>query len=176
MTMQDIAAAAARTQSVLRRRPSTGVREDGPCVARWAGGLRIVAGDSHGHEVATDLPAALGGTGEEVSPGWLMRAGLAACAASCIAFAAAQAGIELAELEVTARSVSDAGGLFALPDGDGKPRFPGPRDVRLEVRLRAPGVAAARLRELAFAACRSSPVQAALEAVTPVAVSIDAGD
>ena len=80
------------------------------------------------------------------------------------------------ELEVTARSVSDAGGLFGLPDGDGAPRFPGPRDVRLEVRLRATGVTAARLRELAAAACRSSPVHAALEAVTPVALSIDAGD
>lgn len=176
MTMHDIAAAAARTERVLRGRPSAGVHEDDPCIARWVGGLRIVAAHPKGHEVATDLPSPLGGAGDEPSPGWLMRAGLAACAASGVALAAVRAGIELAELDVTARSVSDAGGIFGLPDLDGERLFPGPRDVQLEVRLRAPGVAAARLRDLVATACRLSPVQAALEVATPVAVSIDAGD
>ena len=75
MAAQDLAAALERVQSVLRRRPETGLHDDAPATARWDNGLRVVSHHANGTQVPTDMPSEFGGTGDHVTPGWLLRAG-----------------------------------------------------------------------------------------------------
>src|SRR5687767_8980123 len=119
MTMRDIASSVERVRSSLRAQPDAGLHEDTPATAQWERGLRIVSRHPLGMELSTDMPRALGGTGEHVTPGWLFRAGVASCAASCIVMAAAAEGLELDELEVVANSRSDTRGLLGIAAEDG---------------------------------------------------------
>ena len=77
MTKEDIAAAVQRVESVLQRRPATGIHDDAPATARWQSGLRVIACHANGTQVLTDMPSELGGSGDKITPGWLFRAGLA---------------------------------------------------------------------------------------------------
>jgi uncharacterized OsmC-like protein len=173
MGMQDIAAALRRVEAVLQRRPAAGLSDDAPATARWSGNTRVITSNADGSQVATDMPAELGGSGEHVSPGWLLRAGLASCAATRIAMAAALEGIELSTLEVQARSRSDARGLLGLADGDGRAVPAGPLDVELRVRIAGRGASAERLRALVEHSHTCSPVSDALARGVSVALQID---
>jgi uncharacterized OsmC-like protein len=175
MSLQDIAAAMERVESVMRRRPELGLHDDSSASARWDGGLRVSASHESGLRLETDMPRELGGTGDLVTPGWLMRAGAASCAVTRIAMAAAAQGIALDELEVSAHSRSDTRGLLGLADAEGAPVPAGPAEVTLSVRIAAAGVAPARLRELVDASCRCAPVQQALMRATPVTVQVEVG-
>jgi uncharacterized OsmC-like protein len=177
MAMQDIAAAIQRAQAVYRRRPEAGLDEDSPATARWDGGLRVVSQHAKGTRIVSDMPAEFGGSGgAEVTPGWLFRAGLAACSASCIAMNAAAEGVELITLEVVARSRSDARGLLAMDDADGRPIDAGACDLRLQVRVAARNVAPERLRAVVERGLRCSTVYAALNGRVPMALQIEIGD
>ena len=160
MASQDIAAAMQRVEAVLRRRPEAGLHEDAPGIARWQGGLRMVASHSSGTQVSTDMPSEVGGTGDQISPGWLMRAGIASCAATCVVMAAAAEGIELATLEVEACSQSDARGMLG---------------IRLLVRVSAPGVAAERLRKLVERSHLHAPISSAIRAAVRMDLRIEVG-
>lgn len=173
MTMQDIATALQRAKAVFDRRPEAGLHDDAPATACWQGGTRIVSSHADGIRMVTDMPGELGGSGDQVTPGWLFRAGLASCLATCIAMAAADAGIELTRLEVIATSRSDARGLLGMTDADGESVFAGPRDVQLCVRIGAPGVTPERLRTLVKNGQSCSPVPNAVRSATPVALRID---
>ena len=173
MATKDIAAAVERVQSVFKRRPAAGIHDDAPATARWQNGLRIVASHANGTQVLTDMPTELGGNGDQVTPGWLLRAGLASCCATRIALGAAAAGLELAMLEVSASSRSDTRGLFGMADVSGEPIGAGPRDVRLLVRISAPGISEERLRTLVEDSDRCSPVAAALRNAVPVVLQIE---
>jgi uncharacterized OsmC-like protein len=174
MASNQIAKAFDRTEGLLRRRPSAGLHDDSPAVARWLGGARVLTTDPRGHGLATDLPRALGGSEDGPSPGWLLRAGLAACLATCVAAVAAREGVELTELEVEARSRSDARGLFKLPDERGAPVDPGPDELVLVVRIAAAGVALEKLADLVDRANTISPVAAALQLPRPLALRVEA--
>jgi len=173
MTTQHIAAALQRVESVMRRRPELGVHDDAPATARWEQGTRVVALHANGTQVATDMPSELGGTGDKITPGWLFRAGLASCAATSIALAAAAQGIELTTLEVHAGSRSDVRGMLGMTEADGTPVGAGPSDVQLQVRIAATGVDAARLRALVDDAYRRSPIPNAVLTALPVELRID---
>jgi uncharacterized OsmC-like protein len=173
MTMEDIAAAMQRVESVLKRRPATGIHDDAPATARWQTGLRVVARHANGTQMLTDMPSELGGSGDQVTPGWLFRAGLASCLATRIAMGAATAGIELTLLEVLASSRSDARGLFGMADVSGEPVGAGPRDMQLLVRIAAPGVSAEKLQTLVEESNRCSPISAAVRDVVPVVMRIE---
>ncbi len=173
MTTGDIAAAVQRVESVLRRRPEYGLHDDPPSTAKWSGGLKVVATHANGGWIETDMPQELGGSGQGFTPGWLHRAGLASCTATRIAMAAASEGIALESLELTASSCSDARGLFGIADADGSPISAGPRAVQLQVRIRAPGIAEERLRNLVESCHRQSPVSCALQETVPVALHIE---
>jgi uncharacterized OsmC-like protein len=173
MTIKDIAAAVQRVEAVLKRRPATGIHEDAPATAQWKTGLRVVARHQNGKQMATDMPSELGGSGDQVTPGWLFRAGLASCLATRIAMGAATAGIELTLLEVSASSRSDARGLLGMADDSGDPVGAGPRDVQLLVRIAAPGVPADRLQTLVEDSNRCSPIFAAVRHVVPVSLRIE---
>ena len=174
MASQEIADALQRAASVLSRRPSAGLHQDAPATVRWEGGLRMACRDPSGATVQTDMPAEFGGTGDQVSPGWLLRAGLAACLATCIATAAARRQIALTALEVIASSRSDARGLLGLTEPDGSAVDAGPRDVQLHVRIAARGVASERLRDLVNECQERSPVSLALQNAVSIALHVDA--
>lgn len=173
MTQQHLAEALQRVQAVLQRRPETGLHEDGPATARWTGGTRVVASHANGTQMPTDMPTELGGTGDQVTPGWLFRAGLAACATTSIVMSAAAESIALTALEVKATSRSDSRGLLGMAEADGQPVHAGPGDVQLAVRIAADGVPPERLRALVQAAVGRSPIPSALQAATPLALRIE---
>jgi uncharacterized OsmC-like protein len=173
MTIEDIAAAMQRVESVLKRRPAAGIHDDAPATARWETGLRVVACHADGTQVPTDMPSELGGSGDQVTPGWLFRAGLACCLATRIAMAAAAAGVKLTLLEVSAGSSSDLRGLFGVAEASGEAVGAGPREVRLLVKIAATGVAAERLHALVADSNRCSPISAAVRSVVPMDLSIE---
>jgi len=173
--MTDIAAALKRVEKVLLRSPQTGLHADAPATARWNGGTQVTTSHESGTRVATDLPTEVGGTGTAVTPGWLLRAGLAACVTTRIAMAAAVEGIELTELEVVATSESDARGLLGMADADGQQVSAGPRNLQLHVRITAGGTSAERLRSLVQRSHGLSPVSCAVQEVTPAELLIEIG-
>eukprot|EP01034_Spumella_vulgaris_P001684 gene1684-2222_t len=110
MSMERIATALDRVSAALRRKPQAGIHDDAAATARWAGGLRTRVLHDAGHELLTDMPAEIGGEDGAPTPGWFMRAGLASCAVTRIAMAAAAEGIRLETLEARASSRSDTRG------------------------------------------------------------------
>jgi uncharacterized OsmC-like protein len=176
MAARDIAAALQRVESVFQRRPEAAFHDDAPGTVRWESGLRLVATHANGKQVLTDMPGEFGGTGDQVSPGWLVRSGLAACTASCIALAAAREGIELQALEVTASSRSDARGMLGMADADGQAVYPGPHDVQVHVRISARGVSAQRLHSLVENSNQRAPMTSAFRHALPVALHVEVAD
>ena len=173
MSAEYVADAMQRAEVVLRRRPDMGIHDDAAATARWRGNTRIITSHSNGIEIPTDMPGELGGTGDQVTPGWLMRAGLASCTATRIAMGAAAAGIELTALELRATSRSDTRGMLGMNEADGTPVGAGPREVQLYVTIAAQGVSAERLRALVEESHRCSPVPCAMQEETPVELHIE---
>lgn len=175
MAAEDIAAALQRVEAVFRRRPEAGLHEDSQAVARWTGGLGVISSHANGTKVATDMPGEFGGIGEQVTPGWLLRAGLASCVATRIAMGAATEQIELEALEVRVDSRTDSRGMLDIAQADGTPVNAGPLDMQLVVRISAPGVAPERLRALVEESHRCSPMSSAIQFPVPVALRIEVG-
>ena len=173
MTMQDIAAALQRAEAAVRRRPDIALHDDPPATARWERGVQVVSRHANGTQISTDMPTEIGGAGEGVTPGWLLRASIASCAATCIVMMAAVEGIELSSLEVVANSRSDLRGVLGMADAKGAPVDAGPRDVRLLVRIGAPGLSEERVRSLVEHGLRCSPVPKALTHEVPVDIRIE---
>lgn len=173
MGMEQIAASLERVASVLRRKPQAGLVDDSEATAQWLGDLRTSVRSDKGISVATDMPTELGGEASAMTPGWLLRAGLASCSATRIAMAAAAEGITLQTLEVRATSRSDARGLLAVPEMDGGAVPAGPLAMALHVRISAPGVPEARLRALVASTATCSPVTGAVEQPLPVAMHVE---
>lgn len=172
MTSPDIARSIQHVESVFRRRPAAGLHDDAPATARWEGRTRVVSTHASGAAVVTDMPVELGGSGDQVTPGWLARAALASCATTRIVMAAAVDGIELSSLEVLASSRSDARGLLGMTESDGSPVPAEPRDVELQVRIAAAGQSPERLRALVEGCDCFSPVTQTLRQAIPVTVRI----
>ena len=173
MHTEQIAASMERVASVLRRKPQAGLNEDSAATAHWVGGLRASVHSDTGTSVTTDMPVEIGGEASAVTPGWLLRAGLASCAVTRIAMAAAAEGITLHTLEARATGRSDVRGLLAVPEPDGRLVPAGPLAMELHVRIGAPGVPPERLRALVAATTGCSPVTCALEQPLPVALHVD---
>lgn len=167
-----IASALRRVESVLQRRPEAGLHDDAPATARWQGGTRIVASHANGTQVPSDMPSEFGGTGDQVTPGWMFRAGLASCAATSIVMVAAAEGVALDLLEVQAHSRSDTRGLMGMADATGTPVYAGPGEMQLQVRIAARGVAPERLRALVETGCGRSPIPNAVQRATPLQLHI----
>jgi uncharacterized OsmC-like protein len=175
MALQDVAKALQRIESIFRRRPQFGLHDDAPATARWEHDTRVTAVHGNGTSVPTDMPTEFGGSGDQVSPGWLFRAGLASCAAICIVFRAASAAVELDELEIVASSRSDSRGLLSMCSANGIAISAAARDLELRIRIAARGVSCEQLRSLVNAGLEISPVYAALRSAVPISVHIDTG-
>jgi uncharacterized OsmC-like protein len=155
----------------LGSKADAGPAPDRPAVAVIEDGLRCRADGGDGWAVVTDMPGAVGGGGAAPTPGWLIRAALASCAATTIAMRAAELDITLARLEVTAESETDMRGLLGVGDGVD----PGPASARLRVRLAADGADEHRLQELVEWADSHSPVGDCVRRAVPVELEIAAG-
>jgi uncharacterized OsmC-like protein len=165
MGMQAVADAMARLERVLLRRPEAGLSDDAPALATWAGpqnALRVGCRHPNGRQVFTDMPTELGGSGDQVSPGWLYRAGLASCATTSIALLAAADAVVLTSLAVEARSRSDARGLVGLRDERDRVVSPAPVELGLVVRIRAESATPERLEALVRRALERSPIPCAV--------------
>ncbi len=173
MPDHELASALRRAETVLRRRPALGLHDDAPGTARWLGGTRVVASHPNGTEVQTDLSPEVGGSGDRVSPGWLLRAAMASCIATRIAMEAAAQGIELDALEVVAKSRSDTRGLLGMTDEHGAAIPAAPRDLELLVRVAAQSVAPERVHALVARAHASSPVSGAVQSVVPLDLHVE---
>src|SRR4051794_424361 len=113
----------------LTEHPDEARYTDSVATARLEEGLRFRVTGPQGEDLVTDMPSAVGGGGAGVSPGWLLRAGLASCAASLIAMEAARAGLATVRLSVEVDSESDDRGVLGIA-----PDVPaGPMSVRVRV-------------------------------------------
>lgn len=175
MASQEIAASLERAQAVYERRPEAAVHDDASGVVRWDGGLRMVSTHASGKQAVTDMPPEFGGGGQEVSPGWLLRSGVAACTATSIAMRAAREGIELSRLEVRVSSRSDSRGMLGMNEPDGRQVDPGPLHLEMVVSLDAEGVPPARLRELVEQANGCAPMTGVVRNAYAMPLRIEAG-
>jgi uncharacterized OsmC-like protein len=106
--------------------------------------LRAEVTGPEGLRLVTDMPAGIGGRGEEPSPGWLYRAALASCVASTIGMEAARQSVALHSLEVEVDSESDDRGILGMDEAVPA----GQLSTRVRVRAAADGVDEGRLREV----------------------------
>jgi uncharacterized OsmC-like protein len=171
MSSQEIALALQRARSVFERRPQSALHADAPATARWAGGTRVHSLHGSGASVPSDMPREFGGSGDQVSPGWLFRAGLGACSTTCIALVAAERGVALAQLEIETTSNSDARGLLGMND-QATAAPSATRDLGMHVRVAATACGEAELRSLVEEGLRRSPVYAALREAVPITVRV----
>jgi len=169
--MSDIRESIISVKSALASKPDAGPAPDRPAVAVIEEGLRCRIEGASGWTVVTDMPPAVGGEGAAPTPGWLIRAALASCAATTIAMRAAELDLPLTRLEVTAESETDMRGLLGVGDGV----EPGPVSALLRVRLAAEAADARRLEELVVWADSHSPVGDCVRRAVPVELEIAAG-
>lgn len=173
MKSDNLATALQRARTVLHRRPDKGLQDDAPAIARLEAGTRVVSRHANGTEMVTDMPRELGGGGAHVSPGWLFRAGLASCAATCIAMNAAADGVVLESLAVEATSRSDTRGVLRMMEADGTPVSAGAHDLTLQVRIRAAGIDPHTLRRMVEQGLRASPIAVTVTGGAPLALQVD---
>ena len=143
------------------------VEADAPATAVRESGMRFRVTGPKG-DVVTDLAGSVGGADSAPSPGWLMRAGLAACEASVVAMEAERDGVELTELDVTVESDSDSRGV--LGGDDSVP--PGPVAVRVRIRVAASNADEEQLRALVSRAERRSAVLDAIGREVPTTTDV----
>jgi uncharacterized OsmC-like protein len=156
-----------RARRIFFEKPSAALKANARATAAWRSGLQCEVSGPANEKAVTDMPEPMGGKAEGANPGWLLRAGMASCAATAIAMRAALLGIELRSLEVSVESQSDARGLVGIPDA------PTALDrIRMSIRIGADGVDEATLRELAAWGEAISPVSCTLRERAPVAVDI----
>ena len=154
MSSTQIREAIEKVSKVLTEKPEKARIKNPAATASLVDGLKCQVTGLAGEELHTDMPAGVGGGASAPNPGWLMRAALASCNATCIAMRAAKCGANLAKLEVTVTSESDNRGMLGLSENVSA----GLQDLRVHVRISAPGTSAEELDELVHWACSHSPV------------------
>jgi len=152
----------------LTENPQDAKSTSPPITAVMEDGLRCRATGANGESIVTDMPKAVGGGGTAPSPGWLARAALATCDATRIALRAAELGLSLDVLEVTADSVDDDRGLFGIDDSVRA----GSLSLRTLVTIGAAGVNEKVLREIVDYAIAHSPVADGCRDATPATVEV----
>ena len=155
----------------LTQHPEEARYTDSLASARIESGLRIRVTGPADEELVTDMPPAVGGGGSAPSPGWFLRAAVAACVTSLAAMRAAQLGIPDFSCEVDVDSESDDRGILGLDDD-----IPaGPLSTRIAFRIAAAGTDRERLREVAEWAVAHCPVSDAVRRAVPLKVEVEVG-
>lgn len=131
-------------------------------------GLRVRVDGPSGETLVTDMPPAVGGGGAAPSPGWMLRAAVAACVLSLATIRAAQLGWDGFRCEVEVDSESDDRGILGL-DGS----VPGgPLSMRIRLVAGAEGIGLDRLEELAVWAVEHCPVSDAVRRAVPLHIEV----
>jgi uncharacterized OsmC-like protein len=154
MSSVQIREAIEKVSKFLAEKPEKARIKNPPATAALVDGLKCRVTGLAGESLQTDMPPAVGGSATAPTPGWLMRAALAACNATCIALQAAKRGVSLAKLEVEVSSESDNRGMLGLDENVSA----GLQAMCVQVRISAPGTPAKQLDELVRWACSHSPV------------------
>ena len=142
---------------------------DSSARARVEEGLRIRVEGPGGEVLTTDMPGGVGGGGSAPSPGWYLRAAVAACVTSLAVMRAAQLGIEGFTCEVEVDSQSDDYGILGLD-----PSVPaGPLSMRISVQAAANGSEPDLVAEVANWAVDHCPVSDAIRRAVPVTVEVN---
>ena len=141
---------------------------DSLATARVVSGLAVRVEGPNGEVLATDMPAAVGGAGSAASPGWFLRASVAACVASLATMRAAQLGFGGFSCEVEVDSESDDRGILGLDAS-----VPGgPLSMRIRLHLAADGIGLEALEEVAVWAVEHCPVSDAVRRAVPVHIEV----
>jgi uncharacterized OsmC-like protein len=161
-----IRSALAGASTYLTDHPDEARYTDSLATAHIDDGLRIRVHGLNGEELLTDMPVAVGGGGAAPSPGWFLRASVAACVASLAIMRAAQLGIDGFTCEVEVDSESDDRGILGLDAS--VPAGP----LSMRIGLRMSGSAPDRLGEIANWAVEHCPVSDAVRRAVKVAVEL----
>ena len=157
-------------RSYLGEHPDEARYTDSMATARVVEGLQVAVEGPNGEALRTDMPAAVGGRGGEPSPGWFLRAAVAACTASLATMRAAELGVAGFTVEVDVDSESDDRGILGAD-----PSVPGgPLSLRIGFRMTADGVGLDGLEELAVWAVEHCPVSDAIRRSVPVHIEVSA--
>jgi uncharacterized OsmC-like protein len=141
---------------------------DSLATARVVAGLQVRVEGANGEILETDMPAGVGGGGSSPSPGWFLRASVAACVASLATMRAAQLGWTGFSCAVDVDSESDDRGILGLDAS-----VPGgPLSMRIALRVAADGIGLELLEELAVWAVEHCPVSDAVRRAIPVHVEV----
>jgi uncharacterized OsmC-like protein len=152
----------------LTAHPDEARYTDSVARARVESGLRVLVDGDAGERLETDMPAAVGGAGTAPSPGWFLRAAVAACVASLATMRAAELGWTGFGCEVEVDSESDDRGILGLDAS-----VPGgPYSMRIALQLRAAGIGLEKLEELAVWAVEHCPVSDAVRRAVPVHIEV----
>ena len=152
----------------LTKHPDEAHYTDSLATARVVDALHVRVEGPAGEVLETDMPAAVGGAGSAPSPGWFLRAAVAACVASLATMRAAQLGLDGFSCEVEVDSESDDRGILGLDAS-----VPGgPLSMRIGLRMRAEGVGLETLEEVAVWAVEHCPVSDAVRRAIPVHIEV----
>jgi uncharacterized OsmC-like protein len=166
--MSSVADAISNAVTYLKAHPDEARYTDSVAVARLGSGLQVTVTAPDGRTITTDMAKSVGGADMAVSPGWLLRAALAACDTTLIAMRASMLGMELTDVEVSVDSESNDFGILGIDDSVP----PGPLGVRTRIKARAKGASAAQVRELVEWAVAHCPVSDATTRAVPVTLEI----
>ena len=155
--MDSIRSAMERASSHLTEHPEAARASDSAATAVRENGLRFRV-EGPWASLTSDMAESVGGGASAPTPGWLLRAALAACDATLVAMEAARDGIELTDLEVNVESESDFRGVLGVDPSV----HAGPLSVRVAIRLAATDATDDQLRAIVERAESHSPVRDAL--------------
>lgn len=152
----------------LTEHPDEARYTDSLARARVEEGLRVRVEGPSGEVLVTDMPSPVGGGGAAPSPGWFLRASVAACVASLAMMRAAQLGWTGFGCEVEVDSESDDRGILGID-----PSVPGgPLSMRIRLTMSAEAIGLDRLEEVAVWAVDHCPVSNAVRRGVPVHIEV----
>jgi uncharacterized OsmC-like protein len=155
--MNSIRSAIEQASNYLTEHPEAATGSDSAATAVREDGLRFRV-EGPWASLTSDMAESVGGGASAPTPGWLLRAALAACDGTLLAMEAAREGIELTDVEVSVESESDFRGILGVDPSV----QPGPMSVRVRIRLAATDATDDQLRAIVKRAESRSPVRDAL--------------
>ena len=165
--MESIRNAIEQASSYLAENPEAATATDSAATAVREDGLRFRI-EGPWSALASDMSKSVGGDASAPSPGWLLRAALAACDATLVAMEAARDGIELTDLQVSVESATDFRGVLGVDPTV----HPGPLSMQVAYRLAATNATEDQLRAIVQRAESHSPVRDALAREVPMTSDI----
>ena len=167
--MGDVKTAIENAVAYVTDHPDEARYTDSVATARLGDALRVEVSGPGGESTTTDMPTGVGGQGQSPSPGWLLRAAVAACDAALIGMRAAQQGVTLSKVEVEVDSESDDRGILGIDASVPS----GPLSMRVRVRAEGSGASEDEVREVVEWAVAHCPVHDAVARAVETSLKIE---